>query len=290
MMTKTTLALIVSSTVLVSACSDSNNDTSDMRTVRASFANLDVLGEDYVYEGWLITPSGAVSAGRFESSGAATVFENNASVEDVEVATAYVLTIEPAEDDDPAPAATHVLAGDLISDAAVLSIAHPAAVGQDFTAATGVFGLAVPSDNTGTGSFNNGIWWLQQPGPSAGLSLPLLPDGWVYEGWVVGEDGPISTGRFTDVADADSDGAGETGGSNPGPAFPGQDFINPSPLDLIGLASVISVEPNPDNSLAPFGIKPLIDAEIENVGALPATQPMALVISDNQPTGDIVIQ
>lgn len=292
MLKKTKLAMIISSAVFITACSDSDNDSgvTDSRTVRASFANLDVLGDDYEYEGWLITPSGAVSAGRFKSSGASTNFDFNASTETVEVATAYVLTIEPAENDEPAPAATHVLAGDLIGDEATLSIAHAAAVGQDFTAATGVFGLAVPSDDSGSASFNNGIWWLQQPGPAAGLSLPALPEGWVYEGWVVTEDGPISTGRFSEVDAEDSDGAGETGGNNPGPAFPGQDFIQPQPLDLIGLAAVISVEPEPDNALAPFGIKPLIDSEIENVGALPATQPMALVIADNQPSGSVVIE
>ena len=36
---------------------------------------------------------------------------------------------------------------------------------------------------------------------------------------------------------------------------------------LIGLAAVISVEPDPDDSAAPFALKPLIDMDIEDVGA-----------------------
>lgn len=281
---------MVAAAVLLTACNDGDsNDSGQTRSVNAVFSGLDVLGDDYVYEGWLITPSGAVTAGRFESDGASTSFNFNATKAVVEVASAYVLTIEPAEGDDPTPAATHILGGDFISDTASLSISHTSAIAQDFSGATGVFGMAVPSDNTGTGSFQNGIWWLQQPGPAAGLSLPGLPEGWAYEGWVVGSDGPVSTGRFLEVDAADSDGAGATGGGNAAPSFPGQDFINPSPVDLVGLTVVISVEPEPDNSVAPFGIKPLIDAEIENVGALPATQPMALVISENQPSGTVAI-
>jgi len=55
------------------------------------------------------------------------------------------------------------------------------------------------------------------------------------------------------------------------------------------LTAVISIEPEPDNSAAPFGLKPLIDATIENVGPPPATQPMAQTINDNLPTGTVTI-
>ena len=47
--------------------------------------------------------------------------------------------------------------------------------------------------------------------------------------------------------------------------FAGQDFIAP-PVDLIGHTAVISVEPDPDNSPAPFALKPLITPSIENLG------------------------
>jgi hypothetical protein len=46
---------------------------------------------------------------------------------------------------------------------------------------------------------------------------------------------------------------------------------------------VISVEPSPDDSPAPFAIKPLIDAEIDDIAA-PSTQAMANQSAAN-PTG-----
>jgi hypothetical protein len=83
---------------------------------------------------------------------------------------------------------------------------------------------------------------------------------------VVGTEGPISTGRFTSVSGADSDGAGPSGGPNDAPPFPGQDFVDP-PIDLTaGYAAVISIEPEPDNSPAPFALKPLVDTSIDDVG------------------------
>jgi hypothetical protein len=96
--------------------------------------------------------------------------------------------------------------------------------------------------------------------------LPELPEGWVYEGWIAGSDGPISTGRFRSPAGEDSDGAGPSAGPDPGPPFPGQDFVDPA-IDLTsGYAAVISVEPEPDTSAAPFSIKPLLDLNIDDVG------------------------
>nr|MBC8279451.1 hypothetical protein [Chloroflexota bacterium] len=48
-----------------------------------------------------------------------------------------------------------------------------------------------------------------------------------------------------------------------GPPFPGEDFLNNAPVgltfpvDLSGATAVISVEPMPDDSSAPFTLKPL---------------------------------
>ncbi len=103
--------------------------------------------------------------------------------------------------------------------------------------------------------------------------MPTLPAGWRYEGWVVSLDGPLSTGVFTNPAAADSDAGGPYAGPNLTPPFPGQDFVNP-PLDLVGLTAVISVEPDPDNSPAPFALKPLVDAVIEDPGAPGLSQSM----------------
>jgi hypothetical protein len=152
-----------------------------------------------------------------------------------------------------------------VNNAATLSAGHPMALGNDFTSA-GSYVLAAPSAGA-EGSHKNGIWWLDpQAGPGPSLTLPKLPTGWMYEGWVVGKDGPVSTGRFSAASGADSDGAGATAGAQAAPAFPGQDFVQP-PIDLTsGYAAVISIEPEPDNSPAPFALKPLMDQSIEDVG------------------------
>ena len=177
-------------------------------------------------------------------------------------ATAFVLTIEPVPDDDPAPSSVHLLGGDFAAGAADLGIGHPAALGVDFADATGsyIIGLGYPEGATAANDYTNGIGY-----PNS-LELPTLPANWIYEGWVVGVDGPISTGRFADPNAMDQDGSGPTaGGPNTGPNFPGQDFFEP-PLNIIGYAAVISVEPVPDNSDAPFTLKPLVDSAIEDVG------------------------
>ena len=233
------------------------------------FDGLEDLGADYVYEGWLIVDGAPVSTGRFSIDENGEPFPAWFVVyaSDAADATAFVLTIEPAVGDDPAPAQTHVLAGAWDGESAALSIGHAAALGDDFSTASGGFILATPSTGGDPDDYDQGIWWLDPAaGPGPSLMLPTLPAGWAYEGWVAGPNGPISTGRFLSVSGADSDGTGPTAGPDAGPPFPGQDFINP-PISLIGYAAVISVEPEPDNSPAPFAIKPLIDMNIEDVGA-----------------------
>ncbi len=57
---------------------------------------------------------------------------------------------------------------------------------------------------------------------------------------------------------------------------------------LVGYTAVISVEPEMDDSPAPFAIKPLIDMDVEDLGAgMP--QDMANVAA-NGPSGSVTIQ
>ena len=273
-------------------------------------SGLEDLGAGWVYEGWLIVDDTPVSAGLFTVDAEGQLSTNVFMVNplDARHAAAFVLTIEPSPDDDPAPSAVHALGGDFSNGMATLSVAHPAALGDDFSNASGSYVLAAPSGGADQ-PYVNGIWWFasaaaqaqedrkgeeegeeegedqekdpkeerekekerreraQEQGPAPALTLPNLPAGWVYEGWVVGTDGPISTGRFTSVKRADSDAGGPAAGPEEVPSFPGQDFVDPA-LDLTsGYAAVISVEPEPDNSPAPFAYKPLLDPEIEDVGA-----------------------
>jgi len=239
----------------------------EMLSISMAFEGLEPLGEEYVYEGWLITDEGPVSTGRFDVDETGTPIPNDfdleAGLEDESFL--FVLTIEPAVDDAPEPSPVHILAGEILDGAADLSIGHDAALGTDFTDAEGMFILKTPSSSDTDEDDNQGIWWADpMAGPGPGLFLPELPEGWIYEGWVVGADGPISTGTFLFGDEEDSDGAGSAAGPDGTPPLPGQDFVSPA-MELIGFKAVISVEPVPDNSPHPFLLKPLF-GDIEDLG------------------------
>lgn len=274
----------------VAACGDDSESSATTRTLRYQFSQLPELGSSAVYEGWLIVPDAPepVSTGRFTVDGNGQTqpssFELDAGSADA--ATTFVLTIEPAQGDVPAPADTHILAGDLTSGAATLTTMHAAALGTDFGSAAGELILATPTtamDDDET----LGIWFLSPTmPPAAALSLPPLPAGWVYEGWVVGE-GPVSTGTFTDPAAPDSDGAGSGAGPMNAPPFPGQDFINPARDLASGHSAVISVEPSPDDSPAPFLIKPL--STMLTGETAPTTQTLTNISAGTLPGGTLTI-
>lgn len=278
--------------LVLSGCSGSSSD--ETRSMSLEFQTLEPLGDDFDYEGWLIVDGAPISTGKFDvdanSVPTPATFEVNE--EDAESATKFVLTIEPVENDPAGPSDTKILAGDIAQGAtptATLSIADAAALGDDFTTAAGGFILATPSTAATDADNNLGIWFLDPTaGPASTLTLPTLPAGWVYEGWVVGADGPVTTGRFTDVAAADSDGAGPTAGPDGTPPFPGQDFINPA-VDLTSShTAVLTIEPEPDNAAGPFTMKPLVQAI--GTDTAPTVQIMGNNAAATNPTGSVVIR
>jgi|GEM_PF-784672 len=281
---------------------DGDVDLSDLATLLAlygtpcnpvltmDFDGLEDLGSDYVYEGWLIVDEMPVTSGRFSVDGAGDPFPGWFVVDyqNAVDAAMFVLTIEPAVGDDPSPADTHLLAGAFDGDMADLTIGHPAALGDDFASAAGGYILATPSTAAIDEDYDQGIWWLDpMAGPASSLTLPALPAGWVYEGWVVGTGGPVSTGRFVDPSGADSDGAGPNAGMDGAPPFPGQDFITP-PTSLLGFAAVISVEPEPDNSPGPFTLKPLVDGTVDDV--MPPTLQTMMNNAGSAPAGVVTFE
>lgn len=147
---------------------------------------------------------------------------------------------------------------------ASLTISHDAALGTDFASAMGKYILAMPTTSTIDDELS-GIWFidLSSGAPMVGLELPDLPSGWIYEGWAVIDGVPVSSGKFMEVGEVDMDDSFSSD-ENSGPPFPGEDYVMNAPeglmfpTDLSGGVSVISVEPYPDNSDAPFAIKPLV--------------------------------
>ncbi len=259
-------ALIIMTSVLFTSCSD-DDDTSGLAndTFTLNTTGLEDLGNDFAYEGWLIVDGSPVTTGTFSVDASGVPSQNSFEVDanDLATATAFVLTIEPSPDSDPSPTDVHILGGDLSNGIGNLSVGHATALGDDFTGSTGGYILATPTDGGMDTDENSGVWWLDPAaGPGPGLSLPTLPAGWIYEGWAVVDGIPISTGRFAATSGAD-DFSGFSGSAG-GPPFPGEDLLSnaPSgldfPIDLAGKTVVISVEPVPDNSPAPFTLKPLV--------------------------------
>ncbi|WP_426429624.1 anti-sigma factor [Winogradskyella sp. HB-48] len=259
MIKKTFLGLLALSFFAVSCSSDDDNNTSTTSDLTLNLQGLEALGSDYVYEGWIIVNGQPISTGTFTSVTFPQTFSVN--TQQLENATTFVLSIEPAVDPDPAPADTKMLVGDFNGASASVSTA----IVGDFSNASGSFFLRTPTDEMGMNNGNDqyGVWF-GTPGmpPVPNFVLPTLPAGWAYEGWVVGDSGPLSTGTFTAFNSADS--LAPFSGTAGGPPVPGEDFFENAPtgetfpLDVRGRTVVISVEPVPDDSPAPFVLKPLV--------------------------------
>lgn len=245
------------------ACGD-DDSANPADNLTLNFSGLENLGDQATYEGWIIVDGSPVSTGTFDVDDSGNLTQSTFTVDqdDLDNAATFVLTIEPVPDNDPAPSDVHILAGDFSGVNAPLTVDHGAALASDFTSATGGYILATPTDTDDTNE-RSGVWWLAPAqGPGAGLDLPTLPAGWAYEGWAVIDGTPVSTGTFTNPGLADDNAL--YSGDQAGPSYPGEDFLQnaPSgltfPTDLAGKTVVISIEPVPDNSPAPFTLKPLV--------------------------------
>lgn len=265
---KTIGLLAVAGLVTLSSCKkdDDESMTPTSGNMVLNISGLEDLGSNYTYENWLIVNGSPVSAGTFNVDASGNMSKTSFSVglSNLNNATEYVLTIEPVPDSDPKPSDVHLLGGNFSGNTANLTVGHSKAIGNDFTSATGGYILATPTDGGMNTNEKSGVWWLDpSAGPGASLSLPTLPAGWEYEGWAVIDGKPVTTGKFTSVSGADNS-APYSGTAASGPPFPGEDFLMNAPdgltfpTDLAGKTVVISVEPKPDNSAAPFLLKPLV--------------------------------
>ena len=265
--------LMMASILALTSCNNDDDEIQEPQTTNLTLniSGLEDLGAGFLYEGWIIVDGAPVSTGTFSVNGngvlSQTAFDLDAT--SLASATKFVLSIEPVPDVDPLPAATKLLVGDFSGDSADIWIG-PVATSGDFNDSWGKFFLRTPTDEM-PGSANNGNdefgIWFGTPGmpPTSGFNLPELADGWQYEGWVVVDGvGPVTTGTFTEFTAMDDSNAFSGTENNVGPPIPGEDFLNNAPtgfafpLDLRGRTAVISVEPFPDNSPAPFLLKPLV--------------------------------
>lgn len=249
----------------------SRNVHSATTQLQLSFTNLEDLGPNARYEGWIIVNGVAISTGKFRVTPAGTISPSVFNVQrtQLEQATKFVLTVEPMPDPDARPSGIKILAGDFSENVAPLTIEHMDAFGDDFTSATGKFLLATPTTATSSDE-KSGVWFIDNTSgsPIPGLMIPVLPPGWRYEGWTVINGTAVTTGKFLFPNMVDM--AAPYSGPLPGPPFPGEDYVTNAPqgltfpTDLSSSRIVLTIEPYPDHSSEPFFLKPL-------VGSVPAT-------------------
>ncbi len=217
-----------------------------------------------------VSPDGSYLVG---ANGALAKFTLPAN-QDPQLLDDIVITIEsPASPPDSGETGPIVMGGKFQGDEhtahAFLTMLYLDAFGTDFSSARGSYTLAAPTSDPADS--NSGIWFFQGSPPAPSLvSLPLLPNGWRYEGWVMalGISPPAyySTGKFLRADSADFDGPGPGSGPGNGLSFPGQDFITgdlPRPdLRLPEYSFGVTVEPEPDNSAAPFFLRILTSTTV----------------------------
>jgi hypothetical protein len=280
------------------------------------FYNLTPLTNGFHYQGWAIIDDQAFSTGKFNVRDDGTLVDPN----DVEIpggifdtdlhledAIALVITIEPNNDSDPLESDTHVLGGYFYvqEDSAYLTADFTAALGDDFINVQGEYALTTPTDGDTSVNEMSGIWFVEYPADEGqdfaeGLfklrgenrqPLPTLRPGWTYEGWVIIDDVPLSTGKFLRATTQDS--SAQYSGSEDGLSFPGEDFLvnAPSgltfPTDLTGKAIAVTIEPSPDNAPEPFGLK-ILTASVSGSARPHTTYNMGNVAVDF-PTGIALI-
>lgn len=264
-------SVALSALAVLSGCGGGSSDTPTRAVLKITNKGLPTLANGYHYENWVLVGGKALPAGKFNINASGQIVNLDGTVvtngefatgKELTGATSIVVTIEPTGDTDTVPAKTHIVAGDVSSNSASLTVGHSMALGNSFATATGGFILATPTNGDSTNE-SSGVWFLKlDGGPKQGLTLPTLPTGWKYEGWTVILGKPVSTGRFSSTTAADE--SALFSGTSPGPAFPGEDFLRnaPSgltfPTDVRGGKAVISIEPDSDDSPAPFELKPLV--------------------------------
>jgi|GEM_PF-4793788 len=214
--------------IFTASCSDNDDNQPKFTTenLKIEISGLKNINDNGVYEGWLITPEGPISTGKFsvndDGEPSQEIFLVGTNT--VNNATKFTLTIEPIEDKNIEPSTTKILTGDFSNKAAILSTAGNITSENDFSDITGEFILATPSTSDKSDE-SKGVWFLNNSvkPPTTSLKLPKLKAGWIYEGWVIIEEEAISTGKFSKLNEADY--KNEYKGPEKLPPFPGEDFV-----------------------------------------------------------------
>jgi hypothetical protein len=254
-----TLGLLAAASIMGTACGSSGGETANTTDATAAprtsttvpeavrpivdidGSQLPPLPETQSYVLWFESGRFSTSMGEL-AAGEVTTFD---ALDMPEIGTMFVTIETEAPTIDSTPSTAVVMAGELVDQQARLTSANERALGTDFSDASGGYILATPT-SASEDDERSGIWWTDIPRAQS-LFLPEPPAGWVYEGWVVIDGTPLSTGTFSDPFASDA--AAPFSGPEEAPPLVGEDFIvNPPdgltfPVDLRGSEAFITLEP-----------------------------------------------
>lgn len=157
------------------------------------------------------------------------------------------ITVE--EDKDTSSSGPVVMSGD-VNKNGIADLSFPV----DLTESSGGYTITTPTSESADDT--NGVWFVEnvESTPQAGLDLPTLPTGWIYEGWVkLSDRQPVSTGRFRNPTIPDY--YNGFGGEQNLLSFPGEDFLNKTeraptnvqfPIDMTEQETTVYISVEPD--------------------------------------------
>lgn len=167
---------------------------------------------------------------------------------------------------------------------------------NDFSQTSAKYTLYTPTDGDLASNPFGGIWFVDSVDANrttAGLNIPVLAGGWIYEGWIEVNNNKLSTGRFRNPKAADLfNGYSATVATIP---FPGEDFINnaPSgftfPLNLRGAKAYVSLELNDGRTRGDVPGIIIYEANIPNDAVSQKSYSMALK-NTSLPKGTAIIK
>lgn len=231
--------------------------------IEINISGLANLGDGYVYEVWAIVDNSPESIGTFTINDSEKNFKKEFKVKSNKLAktSSIMVSIEPV-DSDPNPSDVIVLSSESVTGKVPSPLSIKENIG-DFSDVEGFFTLLSPSDGNDTRNEKSGLWFVKDS--KAGLKLPELGSGWIYEAWIGCENGKkLSLGKFSSSSSSDhlNKYCDKDSFSYP---FPGEDLLKNAPagftfpIDLVeeSIHVWVTVEPYPDNSPEPFNISPL---------------------------------
>ncbi len=288
------ILLIVFVFTLFLSCENNNilNPAKQISAIELDIKGLNSLGDSAWYEVWikgLSRASGSeqetqTSAGVFtvddEGNLSQTVFDINLGY--LQEGLSIYLTVE--EDADAGrrynisgpdtnlvidtlyePSKYVIMAAKIKANDGTFSIGHEDIIDYNFNTISGTYLLDTPTDASVSGL--SGVWFVNDTSSAgdtkfAGLTLPVLPARWSYEGWAEINGQPISTGKFSNPGSSDKSAQYSGDSLSWAYKFPGEDFINDStgtftfPTDLSGANLYVTLEPpHPAKANSPFLIK-----------------------------------